>query len=286
MAASIAQAPLNPDLALWHGFGWPVALSAATVGLGLLLYRGRARLAAWRPGIPVPGPDAAYNGGLALADRLAGAFSRVLQSGDLRRYLMVATSVVIAAILGPILLGAVRLAVPETRPLLPYEGTVLLLIAAAAGAIGFLRNRLSGVILLGAVGYLVGILFIILHAPDLALTQILIETVSLALFLLVLYRLPPYIAEAAGRGRVLRDLVLSAGAGVGVATLLLATMGRSAEESIAHFFLAESLPAAGGRNVVNVILIDFRGYDTLGEISVLAIALLGVYALINLGRRR
>lgn len=286
MAASIAQAPLNPDLALWHGFGWPVVLSAATIGLGLLLYRGRARLAAWRAGIPVPGPDAAYDGGLALADRVAAASSRVLQSGDLRRYLVVVTSVVIAAVLGPLLLGPVSLGVVETRPLLPSEGVVLVLIAAAAISIGFFRSRLAAVILLGAVGYLVGILFLILHAPDLALTQILIETVSLALFLLVLYRLPAYIAEARGRGRVLRDLALSAGAGVGVTALLLATMGRSADESIARYFLAESLPAAGGRNVVNVILIDFRGYDTLGEISVLAIGLLGVYALITLGRRR
>jgi multisubunit Na+/H+ antiporter MnhB subunit len=143
----------------------------------------------------------------------------------------------------------------------------------------------AAVILLGAVGYLVGILFIILHAPDLALTQILIETVSLALFLLVLYRLPPYVPEEPGRGRVVRDVLLSGGAALAVALTLLATMGRSARESIAHYFLAESLPAAGGRNVVNVILIDFRGYDTLGEISVLAIGLLGVYALITLGRR-
>lgn len=84
---------------------------------------------------------------------------------------------------------------------------------------------------------------------------------------------------------MVRDLFLSGGAGLAVVLTLLATLGRSARETIAHYFLAESLPAAGGRNVVNVILIDFRGYDTLGEISVLAIGLLGVYALITLGRR-
>jgi len=282
MASGIAQRPLNPGLALWHGIGWPVVLSGATLALGVLLYR-HHRLLAWR--VPLPGPDAAYNGALALADRIAAACSDRLQSGDLRRYVAVVIGAVTAAALLPLLAGGVRFSLLETRPLLAHEGTTLLLIAVAAVAIVFLRNRVAAIILLGAVGYLVGVLFIILHAPDLALTQILIETVSLALFLLVLYRLPPYVPEEARRGRVVRDLLLSGGAGLAVVLTLLATLGRSAQESIAHYFLAESLPAAGGRNVVNVILIDFRGYDTLGEISVLAIGLLGVYALITLGRR-
>jgi multicomponent Na+:H+ antiporter subunit A len=285
MARSIAQAPLDLRLALWHGPGWPMALSAAAVALGLLLFRHRTRVASWQPTWRLAGPDAAYDGGLALLDRLAAACAVRLQSGDLRRYVVVVTCAAIGVALGPLGLGAVPLATLETRPLLTYEGVVLALIAAAAGAIAFVKERLAAVILLGAVGYLVGVLFIILHAPDLALTQILIETVSLALFLLVLFRLPRYAPEEPGRRRLLRDLGVSAGAGVAVLAILLATMGRSARDSIAHYFLAESLPAAGGRNVVNVILIDFRGYDTLGEISVLAIGLLGVYALITLGRR-
>ncbi|MBI4572166.1 MAG: DUF4040 domain-containing protein, partial [candidate division NC10 bacterium] len=283
MISGIAQQRLNPDLALWHGIGWPVVLSGATLALGVLVYRHYRALLALR--IPLPGPDAAYNGGLALADRMAAACSTRLQSGDLRRYVAVVIGAMTAAALLPLLAGGVRFSVLETRPLLAHEGTTLLLIAVVAVAIVFLRNRVAAIILLGAVGYLVGVLFIILHAPDLALTQILIETVSLALFLLVLYRLPPYVPEEAQRGRVVRDLFLSGGAGLAVVLTLLATLGRSAQESIAHYFLAESLPAAGGRNVVNVILIDFRGYDTLGEISVLAIGLLGVYALISLGRR-
>jgi multicomponent Na+:H+ antiporter subunit A len=285
MASAIAGRPLHPDLTLWHGLGWPLALSCVTIVLGLALYRVRAPFAAWRRGQRGPGPDAAYDAGLALLDRLAAAWSGWLQSGDLRRYISVVTWAVVAAALGPLVLGAARLGPLETRPLLSYEGTILFLIAAAAAALIFLRNRLAAIIVLGAVGYLVGILFIILQAPDLALTQILIETVSLALFLLVLHRLPPYAPEGPGWARVARDLLVSLAAGVAVVAVLLLTMGRSARESIAHYFLDQSLPAAGGRNVVNVILIDFRGYDTLGEISVLAIGLLGVYALIVLGRR-
>jgi multicomponent Na+:H+ antiporter subunit A len=252
--------------------------------LGLAVLLGWRHVLAWQPHA-IPGPDAAYNGGLALADRMAAACSARIQSGDLRRYVAVLIGALMAAALLPLLAGGVRFSLLETRPLFAHEGTALLLITVAALAIVFLRNRVAAVILLGAVGYLVGILFIILHAPDLALTQILIETVSLALFLLVLHRLPPYVPEEAGRRRVVRDVFLSGGAALAVALTLLATLGRSARESIAHYFLAESLPAAGGRNVVNVILIDFRGYDTLGEISVLAIGLLGVYALITLGRR-
>jgi multicomponent Na+:H+ antiporter subunit A len=284
MASSIARQRLNLDLALWHGIGWPLTLSATASALGLTVYLGRRRVLAWSP-LTLPGPDAAYDGGLALADRVAAACSARIQSGDLRRYVAVVIGAVTAAALGPLVPGRLVPAVTETRPLLPYEGIVLILIAASAVAIAFLRNRVAAVILLGAVGYMVGVLFIILHAPDLALTQILIETVSLALFLLVLHRLPPYVPEETKRGRLVRDLFLSGGASLAVVLTLLATLGRSASQTIAHYFLAESLPAAGGRNVVNVILIDFRGYDTLGEISVLAIGLLGVYALITLGRR-
>lgn len=286
MAAAIAGRPLRPDLALWHGAGWPLGLSAVTILLGLALYRVRAPFAGWRRGRWAPGPDAAYDAGLAFLDRLATAWSGWLQSGDLRRYLVIVIAAVTAAALGALLPSAGWPAVVETRRLLPYEGLVLLLIAAAAATLIFLRNRLAAVIVLGSVGYLVGIFFIVLQAPDLALTQILIETVSLALFLLVLHRLPPYAPEAPGWPRILRDMVVSAGAGVAVVSVLLASMGRSARETIAAYFVAESLPAAGGRNVVNVILIDFRGYDTLGEISVLAIGLLGVYALITLGVKR
>ena len=286
MATAIAGRPLHPHLTLWHGMGWPLGLSAVTILLGLALYRARAPFAAWRRGRWAPGPDAAYDAGLALLDRVATAWSGWLQSGDLRRYLVIVIAAVTAAALGALLPSGGWPAAVETRRLLPYEGLVLLLIAAAAAALIFLRNRLAAVIVLGSVGYLVGIFFIVLQAPDLALTQILIETVSLVLFLLVIRRLPPYAPEAPGWARILRDLTLSAGAGVAVVAVLLATMGRSARETIAAYFLAESLPAAGGRNVVNVILIDFRGYDTLGEISVLAIGLLGVYALITLAVKR
>jgi ABC-type glycerol-3-phosphate transport system permease component len=131
------------------------------------------------------------------------------------------TGAVILAAVGPLVAAPLVPALVETRPLLAYEGIVLLLIAIATVAIPFLRNRVAAVILLGAVGYLVGLLFIILHAPDLALTQILTETVALALFLLVLQRLPPYVPEETGRGRVARDLILSGGAGLALSHLTL-----------------------------------------------------------------
>lgn len=129
MASGIAQQRLNPDLALWHGIGWPVVLSGTTLALGILLYR-HYRILALR--VPLPGSDAAYNGGLALADRIAVACSTRLQSGDLRRYVAVVIGAVTAAALLPLLAGGVRFSVLETRPLLAHEGTTLLLIAVAA----------------------------------------------------------------------------------------------------------------------------------------------------------
>jgi multisubunit Na+/H+ antiporter MnhB subunit len=151
----------------------------------------------------------------------------------------------------------------------------------ASIAVVFAPRPLPAVILLGGVGFLVGILFILLYAPDLALTQILIETASLVLFLLVIYRLPPFIPEQASRGRLLRDGLLATVVGGAVTAVVLATAGQGYFPSIAEFFLRESVPGGGGRNVVNVILIDFRGYDTLGEVTVLAIALLGVFTLLS-----
>ncbi|MFQ5882042.1 MAG: hydrogen gas-evolving membrane-bound hydrogenase subunit E [Candidatus Methylomirabilales bacterium] len=281
MAEGILGGRTEVHLALWHGLGLPLGMSAAAIAFGLLLYRAAWRTEQWQErAFSRFSLDSLYDGGLLLLSRLGRGVSIQLQSGILRQYLLWILSFLSLLILFTFTSHRVSLVPAEARSALSYEGLLLALIIATAVAVVLASQPLPAVILLGGVGYLLGILFIILYAPDLALTQILIETVSLILFLLVIYRLPPFIPEQASRGRLLRDSLLATGVGGAVTAVLLATVGQGYYPSIADFFLRESLPGGGGRNVVNVILIDFRGYDTLGEITVLGIALLGVVTLL------
>jgi NADH:ubiquinone oxidoreductase subunit 5 (subunit L)/multisubunit Na+/H+ antiporter MnhA subunit len=285
MAAGILRRETAIHLALWHGADTAVLLSGVSIAGGLVLYAAAAsrvgpwqrRLFAWLS------LDALYDGGIRVVSMSARSIAMGLQTGLLRRYLLWILGFLSLLLFTGLLRYRVSLLPPEARSVVSYEGVLLLLTVIASVAVVLAPRPLPAVILLGGVGYLVGVLFILLYAPDLALTQILIESVSLILFLLVIYRLPPFIPEQASRGRLLRDGLLATGVGGAVAAVIVATAGRATFPSIAEFFLRESLPGGGGRNVVNVILVDFRGYDTLGEITVLAIALLGVVAL--LGRR-
>ena len=151
-------------------------------------------------------------------------------------------------------------------------------------AVTLAKQPLTAVLTLGLVGLLVSFLFVVLRAPDLALTQLLIETASLILFLLVIRYLPPFSRERLSWWVRGRDVAVSIVVGGLVVSLLLIANSATLYPSIANYFLEQSLRLGGGRNVVNVIVVDFRGYDTMGEITVLTIAAIGVYTLIKLKR--
>jgi multicomponent Na+:H+ antiporter subunit A len=156
----------------------------------------------------------------------------------------------------------------------------------AALAVTWAAQPLTAVLTLGLVGLLVSFLFVALRAPDLALTQLLIETASLILFPLVIRYLPSFRRERRSwwvRGRDVAVPLMVEGL---VVILLLIANGDTLYRSIASYFLEHSLGLGGGQNVVNVIVVDFRGYDTMGEIAVLTIAAIGVYSLIRLTQDR
>jgi multicomponent K+:H+ antiporter subunit A len=142
------------------------------------------------------------------------------------------------------------------------------------------RQRLVAVILLSVVGLVVSLAFLTFSAPDLALTQLSVEVVTTVLMLMGLARLPQSSPRESSPGRRARDATLAGLVGIGVAGIALAVMTRRLE-TISWYFMEHSVPLGGGRNVVNVILVDFRGYDTFGEITVLAIAALGAAALLG-----
>jgi multicomponent Na+:H+ antiporter subunit A len=162
---------------------------------------------------------------------------------------------------------------------------VAVIIASAALVAISARSRLSAIAALGVVGYGISLLYVLFGAPDLAMTQVLIETLTVILFVLVLYHLPRFAIRSSRRNRV-RDAVVAGAAGVLMTGLTLAAFTVNQPGGISDYFAERSVPDGHGRNVVNVILVDFRALDTLGEITVLGLAALGIYALLRLRPRK
>lgn len=283
-AGAVLQGPLPAyDLAIWHGVSPALWMSALALAGGALLYLGRRPLFAFHQRFEGRiDARAIYErlleGGFALARRITAR----LDTGSLQR--QVALFVVSALVLG----GSGMLSAPApltgARPPLPIDGVSLMaalaLVAAALAATALHRQRLTALILTGAVGLIVALVFVKFSAPDLALTQLSVEVVTIVLLLLALYFLPASTpAESAPRRRW-RDGAIALAAGGGAAALAWAVLTRPVD-TIAGFFLENSLTGGGGRNVVNVILVDFRGFDTFGEITVLAVAALGIFALLE-----
>jgi len=282
--AAIRAEPATLHLALWHAWNPVLGLSLITLAGGLGFLATRNALQRWTSGLGTLESLAAqrwFERALKLVNGLARWQTRFLQSGYLRYYLIT----VISATVG--LSGyAVWTRVPFSPPgswldALAYELAVAALILAAAWTVVRSTSRLGAIAALGVVGYGVAILYILFGAPDLAMTQFLVETLTVILFVLVFYHLPRFSVLTRTPARV-RDAVVALALGGFVATLVLLATSAPGESTLTPYFLEQSLPAAHGRNVVNVILVDFRALDTLGEITVLSVAGIGVYALLKL----
>jgi multicomponent Na+:H+ antiporter subunit A len=269
-------------LALWHGVNPAFMLSVITVLAGAGLYTVRVPL---RSGLSrlawSRGPAFLYQRSLDGLNALARGQTRFLQSGYLRYYLL---TILLAAtgLAGFTLFTQGGLhwpsAVTDVRF---YELALGGLILSAAFAATISWSRLGAVAALGAAGYGVALIYLLFGAPDLAMTQFLIESLTVILFVLAFYHLPHF-AQLTPRRSRLRDLLVALLAGGLMTALVLSVVGVQLYPSIADYFVESALPLAHGRNIVNVILVDFRGIDTLGEITVLGIASIGVYALLKL----
>ena len=282
-AGAALQGPL-PDfqLALWHGFNKPLLMSLLALAGGILIYALRRPLFAWQEQLPPLHPRTAFERFYSLLALNARRGVALVDNGSLQRYAALLFAFVVllgiwAYRSGPAG-GGIR--VPA---LVADEAAVAALCVLLIGAVGttaLYRERLLAVILVSLVGLAVTLAFIRLSAPDLALTQLAVEMGTIILMLLVLYYLPPRSAPKSSAARLSRDLLLAifAGSGMGLLTLLMLSAPFA---SISGFYLQQSLPGGGGANVVNVILVDFRGFDTLGEITVLAMVALASQALLD-----
>ncbi len=280
-ANAVTGADLHPHLKIWHGVTPALYMSVfAIIGGGVLLAV-HAPLQRFWNAAPRPEAKEIFEW---LVDSVAGLSRRITDishNGAISRYL--AIFVVTSVVVGAAAFFGSGLAAP-TRGLLSVPPVIavgwFMLIVATVSVVMMHHSRFRALVLIGVIGLTISAGFVYLSAPDLALTQISVETVTIMLLLLALHFLPKSTPKESPLGLKIRDGVIAVLAGAGVAGLAYAFMLRDIG-TISDFHIANSYEGGGGTNVVNVILVDFRGYDTYGEIIVLGIAGLIIYAVMH-----
>lgn len=274
--------PVAVSLKLWHGFNTALLMSGVTLLLGLIALALRPLFGRAARGLaPVYrfGPEGWYDGSIKAMLWTSATQTRLLQHGYLRYYLLAVIVCVVGMSLSLLPLQGRRTALmlSEVRA---HELMIVVMIAIGALALTRATSRFAALACLGVVGYGVALLYVFYGAPDLAKTQIIVESLSVVLFALLAAAMPGFrnLAPAYVRRR---DAILAAAAGTLMGLLVYFTLAAERAPSVADFYRATSLPEAHGRNVVNVILVDFRALDTLGEITVLAVAAFGAQALLR-----
>lgn len=280
--AGLGATDHDVHLALWHGINLPLVLSLVSLALGLMVWRRwdrlRAHLARLRP-FMARGPEAGYEALMAGMVAAAEWQTRMLQNGHIRNYLIV-TLLTLLGLVGHALLfrHAPNLNVPVAA--YPHEAVVAGLMVAGAVAACVMRSRLAAVAAVGIMGFSVALVFVLFSAPDLAITQLLVETLTVILLVLVLFRLPRFATLSTPTERT-RDLVVAGLSGIMITLLMFSVLAGERLPRISDFLVANSQPQGHGHNIVNVILVDFRALDTLGEMFVLALAAIGVLAMLR-----
>ncbi|MBB5914241.1 multicomponent Na+:H+ antiporter subunit A [Nocardia transvalensis] len=281
--AATLPGPEPTHLALWHGFGHPLTLTMVVIACGLVLFEIRDRIgettSPW-----LGNADRVYDKTLRAMDQLSLRMTGAIQRGSLPLNQALILVTLIALPTAMLAVGA-RARVGLRLWDSPMQLVIALIMIAMAIGATVMRNRLAGVLLVGVTGYGCGVLFALHGAPDLALTQFLVETLTLVIFVLVLRKFPAEIEPDRATAFKARRAILAALAGAAVAVLgAFATAARTTEP-IWHGIPAYAYDFGGGKNAVNVLLVDIRAWDTLGEISVLVVAATGVASLMFRSRR-
>ncbi|APU68440.1 putative monovalent cation/H+ antiporter subunit A [Christiangramia flava] len=276
-------------LALWHGFNEVLLLSAITIGIGTALYfliKPSAKLENGIAKLDAIAPENLlwkFNGGFKIFSQY---WTRFFQNGYLRNYISTIILFTVGVV-GYIMLRDGRFEIDYMRLTETTISEIVVTLVLIAGCIYtvFTRSRLAAVVAMGVIGWSICLIFVFYSAPDLAMTQFSIDTLTVILFVLVLYKLPRYLKLSDYKTRI-RDGVLSTVFGVMIAMIALEVLAVPANTEIGDYYAEKAYIAAHGKNVVNVILVDFRGADTMIEISVLSIAALGVFGLMKLRLRK
>jgi len=279
---AVLQGPA-PDYSLkvWHGFTPALGMSMLALAGGALIYAVRQPLFRWHETLFGRIDARALFEGF---ERALLWSSRALDQLIHRRSLQFMLVVLISATLVMLARGFWGMPITGSATLLPIDpvstSAALCLAAGAIGTVVWHRQRWTALVMLSVVGLIVALAFVKFSAPDLALTQLAVEMVTIILLLLALHFLPKQTPAESSLPRKLRDLLLALLGGGATGLLTWAVLTRP-YDSISGWMLENSVPGGGGTNVVNVILVDFRGFDTLGEITVLAIAAIGIYMMLR-----
>ncbi|HXF61276.1 MAG TPA: hydrogen gas-evolving membrane-bound hydrogenase subunit E [Caldilineaceae bacterium] len=283
-ASAIYGEPVGVHLALWHGWTPVFLTSLAALATGVLLFWARDGVRALLRAAP------AGASGAPLFDRVLYAIYGLarwvtvqVQGGTLAQQVIVMLSAAVLALAVALSqasgLGDFRLDWSNW----PHVTEVVLALLAVVAAVVTVRaqSRLSAIISIGVVGVVVTVYFVFFNAPDLALTQLLVDILTVVLLVLVFYRIPPSTLPPISGVVRMRNLVTAGAVGVFGFFLVLFAVGAPFAPPISDYFSLNAAPLAHGGNIVNVILVDFRGFDTLGEITVLAIAAVGGYSVLR-----
>ena len=273
--------PFEFHLAIWHGINLPLMMSLAALTLGVVMYWRHADLRQLTKSFASVDARCVFERTIISTNQSAAWLINKIEGHSLQRYM------------GLLFLSALVMGVIGLAPVSPLTGALgnqpidaVVLLGAAMLVFGGIataathRYRLISLLMLSVVGLFVALTFARFSAPDLALTQLSVEVVTMILLMLALFFLPQKTPPESSPLRNVRDILLASALGMVIASLNYAVL-TSGNTSISDFFLANSKPGGGGYNVVNVILVDFRGFDTLGEITVLALAGLAIFKLLN-----
>lgn len=284
-ATAISGEESEEHIYFWHGFdSIPLWMSLTVVAVGTLLYIFRRKW--WGVYNYFPGKlnlNKAYNTILDRTESYSRGITLTYMNGSLRRYVaLIVVAIFIVAL--SVMIGTNGFAYDTSyaAPVTPYEIVIAIVMAIAALGTVFARNNMAAILVLGVAGYGLAVLFVLYRAPDLALTQLVVETITVALFLLCFNHLPNLspIKEKTGR-KIINGLIAFSFGGL-LSLVAISAHSTKLFPAISDYFLEHSYEEGGGSNVVNVILVDFRGLDTLFEIAVLGIAALGIYSMIKL----
>jgi len=288
--SSTTSAIVNTDvsyyLSLWHGINIPLILSVVTLLGGLAIFKiwdplressAMQAYGRWFAGAPEAGYDNTVNGMLSFAKWQ----TNTLQSGYLHVYMSALILITVVSATFTLLYKA-DLAMPAfSGNVMIFELILVGIMMVSAIMATVARTALTAITTLGILGFSIALIYIIFSAPDLAITQILVETLTVILAALVLIKLPKPKMEASAAVRY-RDAGIAIGAGAMVTMFMLTVLNGELDLSLSRYFGENSYTLAHGKNIVNVILVDFRALDTLGEITVLAVAAVGIIALVKL----
>ncbi|MCB1390240.1 MAG: monovalent cation/H+ antiporter subunit A [Rhodobacteraceae bacterium] len=283
VAGAVTGTHVHAHLAIWHGVTAALVMSGIAVAAGIVILAFQRSLAPIWDEAPRPEAKAIFDAIVNNAARGARDLTDLLHDGAISRYMGILTAVIILYAGWAFWGGDFA---PGTRAMLPVGPVELIFFAvlmiATVGVVMVHRMRFISLIVISICGLVVSMTFVQFSAPDLALTQLTVEVVTVILLLLALNYLPKETPVESAPSRRLRDGVIALAAGGGIGALAFAILTRDMSlPTIADYHVANSYTGGGGNNVVNVILVDFRGFDTMGEISVLGIAALIIFALVE-----